>query len=159
MKEYIEKIRDKFFKECVVNDSTDGLKLRIDYAPHDLFEWFKRAINAPSIDVEGVSESYKKWFKTSLIGLIGGELLIQERKGIKPDLEKIEKWIERNYEQHESGQQAPVEEKKFYDVEFMDHSGKLFTYPFWASSVSEAVDLFMEEKGVGKCKIIKVTPR
>jgi hypothetical protein len=58
---------------------------------------------SPKVDEEKlsgvrVSESYKKWFKTNLIALIGGELLIQERKGIKPDLQKIENWIENNYE-------------------------------------------------------------
>jgi len=38
------KLRTKYFKECVWHDSMDGNKIRIDYAPHDLFEWFKREI-------------------------------------------------------------------------------------------------------------------
>ncbi len=33
-----EELRNKFFKECV----EDG---KIVFAPHDLFEWFKRALN------------------------------------------------------------------------------------------------------------------
>lgn len=37
-------MRQKYFSDCVVKDSVDGLKLRIDYAPHDLFEWFKKEI-------------------------------------------------------------------------------------------------------------------
>lgn len=37
-------LRQKYFSECVVKDTVDGPKLRIDYAPHDLFEWFKREI-------------------------------------------------------------------------------------------------------------------
>ena len=36
------KLRDKFFKECTKMDSVDGCMIKIDYAPHDLFEWFKR---------------------------------------------------------------------------------------------------------------------
>ena len=37
-------LRQKYFSDCVVKDSVNGLKMRIDYAPHDLFEWFKREI-------------------------------------------------------------------------------------------------------------------
>lgn len=39
------KIRKMFFMDCVTNDSVDGLKIKINYAPHDLFEWFKKQIN------------------------------------------------------------------------------------------------------------------
>lgn len=82
MKAYIDwkLLRKKFFSDCVVKDSMDGLKLRIDYAPHDLFEWFKRELNAPSIDVEGVrdiKEAYKQWCKeTKRNGsvLVGGSI-------------------------------------------------------------------------------------
>lgn len=37
-------LRQKYFSDCTVKDSVNGQKLRIDYAPHDLFEWFKREI-------------------------------------------------------------------------------------------------------------------
>lgn len=35
-----EKLRDKYFKECTIIDGSSGI--RIDIAPHDLFEWFKK---------------------------------------------------------------------------------------------------------------------
>ena len=37
-------LREKFFKECTSKDSIDGVKVKIDIAPHDLFEWFKKEI-------------------------------------------------------------------------------------------------------------------
>lgn len=37
-------LRNKFFKECTQKDTVDGQKVRIDYAPHDLFEWFKKEL-------------------------------------------------------------------------------------------------------------------
>lgn len=39
-------LRQKYFSDCVVKDSVDGLKLRIDFAPHDLFQWFKKEVEA-----------------------------------------------------------------------------------------------------------------
>lgn len=44
--DYWNKLRDKFFKECTKMDSVDGCMIKIDYAPHDLFEWFKRQFAA-----------------------------------------------------------------------------------------------------------------
>ena len=40
-------LRTKYFAECTINDSVDGQKVRIDYAPHDFFEWFKRNLKTP----------------------------------------------------------------------------------------------------------------
>jgi len=36
-------MRNKFFNQCTIKGS-DGM-VRISFAPHDLFEWFKRNIN------------------------------------------------------------------------------------------------------------------
>jgi len=36
-KEKMKQLRKKFFKECVDNG-------KVNYAPHDLFEWFKKNI-------------------------------------------------------------------------------------------------------------------
>ncbi len=41
----IEELRDKFFEECV-SENTGGYKV-INYAPHDLFEWIKENIIQP----------------------------------------------------------------------------------------------------------------
>lgn len=35
-------LRKQFFKECTMGDFVDGTKIRIDFAPHDLFEWIKK---------------------------------------------------------------------------------------------------------------------
>lgn len=45
MKATIEELRDKFFEECV-SENTGGYKV-INYAPHDLFEWIKENIIQP----------------------------------------------------------------------------------------------------------------
>ena len=39
-------LREKYFSDCVVKDSVDGQKLRIDFSPHDLFQWFKKEVEA-----------------------------------------------------------------------------------------------------------------
>ena len=38
--------RVKYYKECTMRDSVDGRKVRIDFTPHDLFEWFKKELTA-----------------------------------------------------------------------------------------------------------------
>lgn len=40
-------LRKRFFNECTKNDSMDGRMVKIDIAPHDLFEWFKNQIEPP----------------------------------------------------------------------------------------------------------------
>jgi hypothetical protein len=45
------KLREKFFQECTMYQST-GIQTtlkKINLAPHDLFEWFKRNIQRQSI--------------------------------------------------------------------------------------------------------------
>lgn len=40
-----KQLRKDFFNECAVRDSTDGINtIKIDMAPHDVFEWFKKKL-------------------------------------------------------------------------------------------------------------------
>lgn len=71
-----EILRNKFFKECTQKDSIDGVKFRIDIAPHDLFEWFVKNMgllnnNSDAVEFcewaslvyyEGIGEQKGFWF-------------------------------------------------------------------------------------------------
>lgn len=48
-----EVLRNKFFKECTQRDSIDGVKFRIDIAPHDLFEWFVKNMGVLNNNSDG----------------------------------------------------------------------------------------------------------
>jgi hypothetical protein len=52
-----KKLREEYFNDCVVKDSVDRNKIRIDYAPHDLFEWFKRKLSESPAEKEEDLES------------------------------------------------------------------------------------------------------
>ena len=52
MKATIEELRNKFFEECV-SENTGGYKV-INYAPHDLFEWIKENIVQPEPENNGI---------------------------------------------------------------------------------------------------------
>ncbi len=54
-------LREKYFSECTVKDSVDGLKVRIDFAPHNLFQWFKKEIQQGELISHNVKVFMKLW--------------------------------------------------------------------------------------------------
>ena len=58
MKATIEELRNKFFEECV-SENTGGYKI-INYAAHDLFEWIKENIIQPEPQKETIEEAAER---------------------------------------------------------------------------------------------------
>jgi hypothetical protein len=88
-----EGLRYRFLNECVVNDSMDGLKIRTDYSPFQILQWFASffipIIERLQENYHQINELYQGFWKENKYLTHENERLQEENTELKALNEKL----------------------------------------------------------------------